>query len=567
MQTRRPVRAIVVGLVACFALLPACTGKIGHGGSGAGAGAPSSGGGGGTGSPPGGSGGSAGGSAVPPGGGGGSSGLPANSSGFGTVPISETGAKAISRLTFTQFLNSAAALMGDAAVAGADQLLTLREDWTGPAYSNAGFNQATGKHNIQDFDDAATYIVEHVPAWPAFHARWGGCVQSSCINTFLGRFLEAAFRRPVTDADVQAFKPILDAGATASLTYDETVKLIVRATLQAAEFIYLFQDANLNEFQLASRLSYFVTDGPPDAELYAAAKAGTLRTTNVLGQQVDRLLGASSGRFARAFARDYFELNVTFLRAGDRETQRQLVNSAIESFAASVEQKKPVDFIMTADSFIVNDATSTWLGYPAMSKLVMPSSQYPFLGMMTHPAVLMAISNEQTGSTISRGLALSEQFLCVAPPPNPPPGIQAKQEDFNLPVDATARAKAEARLGSPTCVGCHAQFEPFSFALNHWGGDGRYQGDSRLNDNGPITTVLGTITFKDYREFLQKVAQSDQFQNCIAEHVTRYGLQHTMFKADLRTAVVAAARQSSGGALTFQALIKALVLQPVFSQR
>ncbi|MEO8212197.1 MAG: DUF1585 domain-containing protein [Myxococcales bacterium] len=79
--------------------------------------------------------------------------------------------------------------------------------------------------------------------------------------------------------------------------------------------------------------------------------------------------------------------------------------------------------------------------------------------------------------------------------------------------------------------------------------------------------MLGTIAFKDYRDFLQEAAQSEQFQNCISEHVIRYGLQHTMFTADVRTAVIAAAKPMSGGALTFQSLIKALVLQPIFSQR
>lgn len=506
---------------------------------------------------------------MPSGGGGGSSSAtPAGgSSEIGKVPIQETNAKAMSRLTSAQFLRSAAVLMGDAAVAGADEKLTLREAWTGPAYSNSGFNQATGKHDIQDFDDAATFIVAHVPDWAAFHARWGGCTQLGCVNSFLASFLEAAFRRPVTETDVAAFKPIIDAAQTAALSYDQTVQLLARATLQSFEFLYLHQDEHLDDFQLAARLSYFIADGPPDAALYASAKAGQLHQPGELAAQVDRLLAANVDRFAEAFARGYFQLNAAFLRTGDLPTQRLLVSSALDSFAALVQQKKPVGVILDTDSLVLNSATAAWLGLPAGSTQVGPTAAYPFMGMLTHPAVLMAISNEQTGSTISRGLAISEHFLCVAPPPNPPAGIQAKQADFNLPPDATARAKAEARLGSPTCVGCHSMFEPFSFALNHWGGDGRYNADARLNDNGPIATTLGTIQFNDYRDFFQKVAQSGQFEDCISEHVIRYGLQHTAFTPDLRESVLAAARQMNPSGITFQAIIKALVLQPIFAQR
>lgn len=491
----------------------------------------------------------------------------AGTSEIATVPIEETNAKAVSRLTAAQFLRSAAALLGDDAIVGAEEKLTLREAWTGPAYSNAGFNQATGKHDIQDFDDAATYIVEHVRDWAAFHARWGGCQQTACANAFLATFLEAAFRRPATDADLAAFQPILQASSAAALSYDETVKLLVRATLQSFEFLYLFQSETLDDFQLASRVSYLITDGPPDVELYAVAKANQLRAPVALGQQAHRLIEAYSGRFARSFARDYFELNAALLRVGDRPTQRSLIDSALDSFANLVGQKLPVDALLTTTSLVLNDGTAAWLGLPAGSVNVSPSEQYPFLGLMTHPAVLMAISNEETGSTISRGLAISEHFLCVAPPPNPPAGVQAKQSEFNLPPDATARAKAEARLTSPTCTGCHTVFEPFSFALNRWHSSGRYDPDPRLNDNGPITTALGTIAFQDYREFFHKVSRSEQFQNCVSEHVIRYGLQHTTFTPELREAVMAQARQVSPAGLTFQSLIEALILQPIFAQR
>jgi hypothetical protein len=500
-----------------------------------------------------------------PGGGGGAGGVtrvPGEE--IGTVDIDNARDKAISRLTNAQFIQSAAALFGDAAVVGAEQLLKV-EDGHG-AFRNAGYAQLQPVDTIVGFDKAATYIVEHVTDWPAFHQRFGQCTQASCISTFITNFAEAAFRRPATDIEIAAFKPILDAGVTAALTYDETVKLIGRAVLQSPHFLYLWGDDTLTDFQLASRLSYFLTDGPPDAALYAAAKTQQLRKAGELDKQIDRLLAKGVSRFGAAFAYDYLDLASALLRNIPEATVSPLISSAVDTFATLVDQNQPISSILTLNTFVTNDATASWItGQPSTAKTVQPNAKYPFLGMLTHPATLMAMSNATLGSTVSRGLYVASGMLCVPPAPAPPAGVQSTDLSALLPPDPTARDYGEARMARPDCRGCHGQFETYSFAFNKWGGDGLFKEDPRLKDNGPVETGLGTIAFNGYTDFLTKVSKSTQFRRCVTDHVIRYGLQHTEYPPELVSSVLTDA--SKAPELTFRSLMKALARQPIFTTR
>ncbi|MES1209193.1 MAG: DUF1588 domain-containing protein [Pseudomonadota bacterium] len=494
---------------------------------------------------------------------------------LGTVAIQNPADKAIARLTNAQFLHSAAALVGDTTTAGVSALLPLQDIQDG-LFQNTGFSQEELYSTVQGYDAAAAAIAGHITDWTGLHARFGGCAQLSCVNTFLSAFLEAAFRRPVTAQEVSAFKPILDASAAAALSYNDTSALLVRATLQAPEFLYLFFDDQLDDFQLAERLSYVITDGPPDAMLYAAAKAHQLSSQAAFDAQIDRLLGGGMAPFAQAFAFDFLTLHKAPTRnvnqtsvstAADATTVAALMQSAVDSFAALVAADQPIGAVLTTDTFVVNAAAATWIaGQTAPAGTIKPTATYPFMGLLTHPATLIAMSNAVFGSTVSRGQFVANQLLCVPPTPPPPPNIQQTDLSAELPPNPTARDYGEARMRDTRCAGCHTQFEPYSFAFNKWGGDGLFKTDPALKDDGPIVTGLGHLSFDGYRDFLPMVAQSTQYERCMTDHVVRYGLQHTQYPGDLVDAVLTRAK-AAGPAITFRALVKALVDQPIFRAR
>jgi len=243
------------------------------------------------------------------------------------------------------------------------------------------------------------------------------------------------------------------------------------------------------------------------------------------------------------------------------------MSSAVDSFAALVDQDKPIAAILTLDTFVTNAATATWIaGQPSTATTIMPTPTYPFMGLLTHPATLMAMSNAVFGSTVSRGTFIANQMLCIPPTPPPPPGIQQTDLSAKLPPNPTQRDEAEARMSDSRCHGCHAQFESYSFAFNKWGGDGLFKNDPRLDDGGPVTTGLGDIAFKGFADFLPKLAGSTQFQRCVADQLIRYGLQHTEYPPELVGTVLDAAWKLNPN-VTFRSLIKALVRQKIFTTR
>jgi hypothetical protein len=506
--------------------------------------------------------------------GGGASGTPGANGGLGTVAIVNTPHKAISRLTNAQILHSAAALLGNTAVVGADALLPEQQLQGG--FRNSGFAQELPLDLVKAFDAAAAYIVAHVTDWPSVYQRFAPCIvgtqvvtaaQQACMGTFILNFGESAFRRPTTMADVAALQPVLDASIAAALTSDETVQLLVRTFLQFPDFLYLFQDATLNEFQLASRLSYFLTDGPPDAPLYAAAKSGSLHGGG-LATQVDRLLAMDMSAFARSFSYDYLEVGVAPTRDSTTApaTVKAFVSSATDTFAALVNQNEPFSSIVTGDTYVTNPPTASWItGQASTATTVKATSTYPFVGLLTHPATLMAMSTTLLGSTVSRGQYVAYQLLCVPPTPPPPAGAQQTDLSSVLPPNPTERDMANARANDSRCKGCHGQFESYSFGLNKWGGDGHFETDPRLVDNGPITTSLGTIAFSGYADFLQQLGSSAQFERCVGDNLIRYGLQHTEYPTDLLQTILD--QSKSTGGVTFRAMIRALVLQTIFTTR
>lgn len=480
-----------------------------------------------------------------------------------TVPIRHEPNRIVSRLTRRQYVNSAGVLLG---IDATPFLELVPEIAPNAGYANSGVAQSQPYDLILGFDTAAAAMVNAVADWTPVLERYGNCLEASCVREFIAQFGQRAFRRPLDETELAAFEPILRAGADNQLEFIDTVQLLVRAFLQAPEFLYQFEDEALTDYQIASRLSFFVTDGPPDDALMADAAAGALLEAPNRAAHAERLLAAGGKRFAQAFAYDFLGLRKAYQRTFDvdHETVAGLVQSAQDTFASLLAADAPIGEVFTTRTFASNPIAASFFGVPNAAQTLSSEQANGFVGLLTHPATLMAMSNAVEGSMVSRGQFIAHQLLCI--PPTPPPNMAFTAEDVgNLPPNPTPRQEGEARLAEASCVGCHVQFEPYAFALGKWGGDGK-QFFSEANDSGPIVTSLGEFEFQGYADFLPLLAESDQFKQCMADHLLRYGLRHTAYEQELVATVLAAA-STDGTALTFRNLIRAIVSQPAFIRR
>lgn len=297
----------------------------------------------------------------------------------------------------------------------------------------------------------------------------------------LKNFVPKAYRRPATDEEVQRFLPVVDSALAAGSGFTDAMLAAYTAVLSSPGFLYLEQQpGKLDDYALASRLSYFLWNSAPDAELLALAAKGKLHEPKVLDAQADRLLAdPRSQRFVNAFLAYWVQLRKIQANSADELLYSDyylddlLTESAEREtqafFAELVRGNLPARNIVTSDFVMINERLAQLYGIPgvegiAIRKVPVPEGN-PRGGMMTQAAVLKVTSNGTTTSPVLRGAWIMERILGQPVPP-PPPDVPAIEPDTR--GAATIRQILDKHRNIATCAGCHAKIDPAGFALENF---------------------------------------------------------------------------------------------------
>ena len=343
-----------------------------------------------------------------------------------------------------------------------------------------------------EFDDAGEVILTKAPYEHVVDA----------VEAFAPR----AFRRPLAEGELEAY-----AGLAATLLADgrpflEALRVPLRAILSAPAF--LFQGGGsqadpaetLDDFALASRLSYFLWRSMPDATLLRTARTGRLSDPAVLARQVDRMLDDErSARFVRDFAGQAFrlyELRATTPDAGlypeydDRLGQAMARETAL-FLAALIDENRGVGHFIDADFTFVNRRLAEHYGLPGiagqqMRRVALPADG-PRGGLLTQASVLKVTANGTTTSPVPRGNFVLANLLGQPPAP-PPPGIEGLEPDTR--GTTTIREQLAAHRTNPVCASCHRVIDPPGFALESFDPIGGFR--TRYRASG------GEMTFGDF---------------------------------------------------------------------
>ncbi len=306
----------------------------------------------------------------------------------------------------------------------------------------------------------------------------------------VARFAPRAFRRPLEEGELEAYaslaKPLLEAGRP----FLEAVRVPLRAILSAPAFLYQMGDAgSLDDFALASRLSYFLWRSLPDERLFDAARAGRLSDPAVLAGHVDRMLDdPRAERFVRDFAGQAFrlyELRATTPDAGlypeydDRLGQAMALETEL-FLRELVDENHGVDHLIAADFTFVNRRLAEHYGLRGvagqqMRRVALPKDS-PRGGLMTHASVLKVTANGTTTSPVPRGNFVLANLLGQPPAP-PPPGIEGLEPDTR--GTTTIREQLTAHRENPVCASCHRVIDPPGFALESFDPIGAFRTNYR----------------------------------------------------------------------------------------
>jgi hypothetical protein len=301
----------------------------------------------------------------------------------------------------------------------------------------------------------------------------------------------------------------------------------------------------VDEFALASRLSYFLWSSLPDDELLAAARDGKLRSN--LRPQVDRMLKDDrSRRFVRNFAgqwlqtRDVETLNIDArrilgLRRGEEperffngQIRRAMRQETELLFGHLLKENRPLTELLTADYTFLNDRLAEFYGIPGvkgqeMRKVSLPPESHR-RGLLTHGTYLIVTSNPTRTSPVKRGLFVLDNLLGTPAPPAPPNVPELEEARRAADKRLTMRQTMEIHREKALCASCHARMDPIGLAMENFNAVGKYR-DQEAGQ--PIDTAGQLVTGEKFNSALELVdvlttSRKKDFFRCATEKLLTY---------------------------------------------
>ena len=424
-------------------------------------------------------------------------------------------------------------------------------------------------------------------------------------DRLLKSFLPKAFRRPVADDVRAAYLAQVQARLDAGDCFESAMRWAYRAALCSPDFLYHVEAAGtqptaIDDFSLASRLSYFFWNSLPDERLTALAAANTLHQPDVLKAEVERLLKDNkSQRFREDFLGQWLKLRQIAANDPDRKLypefspylQDSMVAETRAFFQELIEQNLSASYLVKSDFAMLNEKLAVHYGIPGVSgskirRVALPPGS-PRGGFLTQAAILKITANGTTTSPVPRGAFVMDRLLGL--PPDPPPSNVAAVEP-DVRGTTTIREQLAKHRDNVACASCHARMDPPGFALESFdvigGQRDRYRsigaGDpvkQSLFDPfihigfrlGPPVDPAGVLpdgrAFRDITEFQTLIAaDQDRLLTNLAERLAIYstGRDIAFVDRDQVSKLVAKTREQGGGIRT---LMHELVQSEIFQSR
>jgi hypothetical protein len=410
-------------------------------------------------------------------------------------------------------------------------------------------------------------------------------VGAECRRDIISDLARRAFRRPVTDEEVNRLLTLVDLAVSEGDTVDRGLELAVQAILLSPHFLFrpeLDDDPTsdephpLNDFELASRMSYFLWSSMPDEELFAAAEAGDLTGDDEkLAAQIDRMLAdPKADALVKNFAGQWLLIRALTDHVPDYEAFPDYDQELEDAFRTETELffgeflagKESLNKLLSADFTFINDRLAAHYGLPSpgsdFERVSLEGNDERF-GLLTMGSLLTVTSYPTRTSPVKRGVWILEQLLCDGPPP-PPPGVEALEE---VMTSGSLRERLAQHREDPTCATCHDLMDPLGLAMENYDGIGAY----RTEDEGEPIDASGELpneagAFGDLPEMVALLEQDERFSTCLVEKLLVYGLGRGVESTD-HVYIEDIVMQSSETDYRLPEVLKAIVMSDLFRMR
>lgn len=438
-------------------------------------------------------------------------------------------------------------------------------EWTGPIESDA--ERATREGLIPSENASLDVVVDH-----------------------LRSFAERAWRRPVQREELQHYIQAYEDEIAAGEDMVSAFRVALLGVLTSRNFIYIVEgDAQprqrLNDWELATRLSYFLWSSMPDEQLVRAASQGKL-TGDALAVEVDRMLADPKiDRLVEDFPRQWLQLHRLGMFPPDGKLypdydvwlETSMRDEVVNYFREVFENNLPIDSFIQSDWTMANPRLCEFYGLPEPKisgfQRVSLSAENHRGGLLTMGAVLGLTSDGTRHRPVHRGVWISEAIFGKTPPP-PPANVDPIEPNPPDSPKATIRQKIAAHAANANCAACHRKIDPLGLAFDQFDAIGQWRTHERVeNGTGDDPPVDASGVMPDGREFHDAqgfkqllLEDRDRFLEAFVEHLCTYALRRVL-TVDDRDGVQAIVEEAKQNNYQLRDIVRAVAMSDLIQKR
>lgn len=436
-------------------------------------------------------------------------------------------------------------------------------DDVGYGFDNIGDVLTLSPLLMEKYLAAADKIVEKAFQWkePRAHImiceiRGNRRERMECARKIIENFARRAYRRPVTEEEVKRLLRFVEKAEQNKDSTETGLKQAIKAILVSPHFLFRVEldrpsfqrlsqreegekvspGQRLSDYELASRLSYFLWSSMPDEELFKLAGNKTLHKPEVLEKQVRRMLQDEKARgLAENFAGQWLQFrnlkaampDPKLFPKWDARLRDAMMKESELFFEAIIKEDRSILDLLDADFTFVNERLAKHYGIDGVKgddfqRVKLTGNQRG--GVLTMASVLTVTSNPTRTSPVKRGMWILENILNTPPPP-PPPGAGELSEDQKIVESAPLRQRLEQHRTNPSCASCHQRMDPLGFALENYDAIGSWRTRDGKFPIDPSGALPNGQTFNGPQELKAILKdRKDEFSRCLIEKLLTYAL-------------------------------------------
>lgn len=412
------------------------------------------------------------------------------------------------------------------------------------------------------------------------------------VRNGLATLARRAFRRPLLAGEVEKYVSIVESEVAVGSDFRSAVKAGMLAILCSKSFLFVVEGSSdtdrqtLNDWELATRLSYFLWSSMPDDELVALAEAGTLHEKAQLQRQITRMLGdPKAKRFSDSFATQWLRLQKVGMFPPDeklypqydRHLEQSMIRETTEFFREVLNSNLSLREFIQSDWTMANPRLADFYGVESVSgdkfqRVSLKPDQHRG-GLLTQAAILSLTSDGTRHRPVHRGVWLSEAIFGKTPPP-PPANVDAIEPN---PIDApkaTLRMKLEAHKANPNCASCHRKIDPLGLAFENYDAIGSWRTEENVQRGtgaNPKVDPSGELpdgrTFANAEDF-KRLLMNDlaAFNATFTEKLATYGLRRAVTFED-QTDLSAIAEANKKDNYQLRDIVENFITSDLFQKR